>query len=250
MPTRAEPAARGLVVVALLVSAFYGARAGWARWHVCVDGFDTAECLRVQDHLYDYWVPTAPWTPIEGAALNEGISLLALGLAIVLLGWWAGGALTVRDGAWIGRKRLGVRLIGLPAAASWIWAGVLTARSGVTGEVNELGSLVGVGVSAFGTAISLVLAGLAWGVEQVGSARVAARRMVVACVLLTLAHPLPELVLTGLVYSSHDANPGDGLVRSAMLALCAIALALPARTWRVSPRVTVGAVPSAADDAR
>jgi len=38
----------------------------------------------LQDHLYDYAFPAEPWVPIADAAQREGLSYLALGLAIVL----------------------------------------------------------------------------------------------------------------------------------------------------------------------
>ncbi|MDD9204850.1 hypothetical protein PU560_00055, partial [Georgenia sp. 10Sc9-8] len=66
---------------------------------VCfVDGMESDRCQLIQDHRYDYELPAEPWVPIHGAAQLEGVSYLALGLALLAVTAAMGGRWYVRAG--------------------------------------------------------------------------------------------------------------------------------------------------------
>ena len=55
-------------------------------WPACRSGdFETAACLRVQDHHFDFVLPQDGWVPLGHVAVLAGLSLLLLGTAVTLL---------------------------------------------------------------------------------------------------------------------------------------------------------------------
>jgi hypothetical protein len=99
----------------------------WQRWAGdCPWGVvEGGSCDVMQDHLYDFVAPSAPWEPVGDAAQLAGWSLLLLGLVLVLLPW----ALT-------GRRPGIYSAVALVAAVlAQIAVGVATLRSGIAGSV-------------------------------------------------------------------------------------------------------------------
>src|SRR5262245_46068285 len=58
--------------------------AAWERWWPACprDGFESLDCQKLQDHLYDFQVPADPWVPVGDAAWLAGLSFLLLALAL------------------------------------------------------------------------------------------------------------------------------------------------------------------------
>ena len=222
---------RSVAVLLLGASAVLGAQAAWSRFAVCfVDAIPPVSglpadhvlaCFAMQDHLYDYREPHAPWMPIADAAQREGLSLLTLSAGVALV------AVTVAD-------RWFVRILGVVVAPLWIVAGVPTLLSGLAGEpvtYELLGGafewllflgppiMIGLGLRAVSPGFLMqewdwrrggddgLLVGLFW-------------------VAVTVAHPLVEFMLVLVLWSSHDTSPLSGLVRCAAVMIAALAVAM------------------------
>lgn len=224
---------RSVAVLLLGASAVLGAQAAWSRFAVCFVDTDppvtgapadhVLACFAMQDNLYNYREPHAPWVPIADAAQREGLSLLALSVAVALV------AMTVAD-------RWFVRVIGVVVAPLWLVQGIPTLLSGLAGEPVTYDAVVktlvwllllaapimiGLGLRAMSPDFSELgwdwrrgeddglLIGLFW-------------------VALVLAHPLVEFMAASLLWSSVDTSPLYGLIRcaAAMIAAAAVAATL------------------------
>lgn len=117
---------RYLVSLVLALSGAAAVAADVQRWHLaCTGGFDELDCLRMQDHSWDYAIPWDPWTPIGTSAHLMALSyallaVAALGLApAVVRAWWA----------WV---------VGVPFAAAFAVLAATTYESASAGRVVHL----------------------------------------------------------------------------------------------------------------
>ncbi|KAE8764723.1 hypothetical protein [Georgenia thermotolerans] len=220
--TRVGVAARIVAVLLLVTSAVTGLQAAWSRWAVCfvetvppVDGLPddrAAACEALQDERYDYFIPSDPWVPIADAAQREGLSYLALGLAVALV------AGTVAE------RRLARALyaaVGAAAGALWLGAGVPTLHSGLTAEPAAFDVPAVVALLAF--LMPLVTLGL--GIAAAGRGTREGRLEGLFWVAMTLAQPLPEFFLTLMLWSSYDSSPLTGFARCVAVGGAAVAVA-------------------------
>jgi hypothetical protein len=217
-----------VVAVALLgASAVLGLQAWWARFGVCfgnselpVPGMEVGSlgaCVDLQDHLYGYTLPSEPWVPIADAAQREGLSLLALGLAVALV------TLTVAD-RWV------IRLLAVAAGAAvgtmWLEVGVPTLLSGRAGEPVEHQVLVPVAPLVWLLPwVTIGLAVLAWKRGTAGLAR-DGRLFAVFWVVMTVAQVFPEFYITLALWASHDSSPLDGFLRCTAVGVAAVVVAV------------------------
>lgn len=204
--------------------AFLGAGAltvapAWIRWHdTCGPGLDTEACVIVQDHRFDYLLPSEPWEPIGATPLLIGLAhvLLAVGLTLlfavdrspawarllqaVLVGSVLGVAIVTLASAALGHP-IGCEWVGIPLLLSPLIVATLL--------VEQLAQDVA----------DWVMPGWAW----CGWA-----------IVVVLANPLLQFVLTTILlggYESYDTPPWDGLLSGAGFVVAGlIVLAGPART--------------------
>jgi hypothetical protein len=226
---RVAVSVRALAVVALLASAVLGFQAAWSRWSVCFVGGappvaglpedGAGGCGALQNHLYDYTFPSEPWVPIADAAQREGLSLMVLGVAIVLV------SLSVVD-----RRSVWLLTVagGAAVGTTWLAAGIPTLQSGLAGRPVDLGPSGA--VAALLLLVLLVPVGLAvlsW--KQGAAGRDPdGRLLAVFWLAMAVAQPLPEFFVTLMLWSSHDSSPLSGFYRCAVVAVgaCAVAATL------------------------
>ena len=145
-------------------------------WPACRPGdFETAACLRLQSHTYDFVVPSAPWVPVGHASVLAGLSLLLLGLAVTGL------PLLLRPG----RRPVLAWLLCAVLGLSQLLAGVSTVASGLLGRaVGELGTPF-VAFVLLGWPVALTLTSIL----MVGRVRRPAAGWLLLIVLLTASTP-------------------------------------------------------------
>ncbi|MDH2416222.1 hypothetical protein [Nocardioides sp. CER19] len=200
--------------------------AAWQRWWpACHRGrFDVARCVRLQDHEYDYLVPSDPWTPVGGAAELGGIGLILL----------AGAALLLPLALVPPSHRVLRSLVALVPAASLALVRAQTFLSGRAGHV--------VGVPFLPWAVAVWL--LAWpfaltmwaGAQLLRQPGGRSRGDLASALLVAGATPLPTLLILGPAaasYSSYDTAPWSEAVTAPLLLLAAATLWIPAATERV-----------------
>ncbi|WP_152231605.1 hypothetical protein [Georgenia ruanii] len=207
-----------MAVVLLATSTVTGLQAAWSRWAVCYVDADpplgglpddrAAACEALQDHRYDNTLPTDPWAPIADAAQREGVSYLALGLAVVLV------AVTVRD------RRL-VRAVGAAVGVMWLALAVPTLRSGLAGE--PVGSDLPAGVAPLAFVMPFITLTLAAFAAARGTRD--GRLEGLFWVTMTAAQPLPEFFVTQMLWSSYDSSPLAGFVRCVAVVGAGLAVA-------------------------
>jgi hypothetical protein len=224
--TRVVVVVRVLAVLLLVGSAVTGFQAAWTRYSVCFVGGDppvsglpedgAGGCVALQDHLYDYTVPSEPWAPIADAATWEGVSLLALGLGVVLVsatvaGRWLTWLLATAAGAAVG--------------AMWLSMGVPTLLSGLADEPVYWGPSFIIGQLFFFVPwFTVGLAVFAWQRATAGTDP-DGRPVAVFWAAMTVALPLSEFFITLMLWSSHDSSPLTGLFRCAAVVVAAVAVA-------------------------
>lgn len=216
--TRAELVARIAAVLLLTTAAATGLQAAWSRWAVCYVDVDppvsglpaarAAACEALQDHLYDYTLPSDPWVPIADAAQREGLSYLALGLAVALV------AVTIAD-RWL------VRAAGAAVGAMWLALGVPTLRSGLAGE--PVGPDLPAGVGALFFLMPFVTLALAAFAASRGTGDGWGEALF--WVAMALAQPVPEFFITLMLWGSYDSSPLTGFARSVVVIGAAVAVA-------------------------
>jgi hypothetical protein len=210
-------------VVLLGASVVLGWQAAWSRFGVCFVGGDpplagvpedrTLACFAMQDHLYDYDAPADPWVPIADAAQREGLSLIALGVGVGLVslsltGRWFVRLLSVAGGAVF--------------AAAWVGMGLPVLRSGLAGEPVGFDDWLSASSLTLLTLLAApALAVLAW---RHGGRD--GRIVAVFWAAMTVAQPLPELIITLSLWGSHDTSPLNGLFRCVAVAVAAVAVAV------------------------
>ena len=220
--TRAGFVARVVAVLLLSTSAVTGLQAAWARWAVCyvdaappVDGLPddrATACVVLQNDLYDYTLPSDPWVPIADAAQREGLSYLALGLAVVLV------AVTVAERRPARAVHAGV---GVAVGVMWLAVGIPTLQSGLAGEAVGFDLPAVVAPLAF--LMPVITLGL--GIAAAGRATRDGRLDGLFWVAMTLAQPVPEFFLTLMLWSSHDSSPLTGFARCVAVLGAAVAVA-------------------------
>jgi hypothetical protein len=241
---------RVVAVLLLATSAVLGWQAAWSRWSVCfvggqppVDGLPedgAGGCVALQDHLYDYSFPSEPWVPIADAAQREGVSLLALGIAAVLVSLTVGGRWFI----WVLAMAAGAAV-----GTMWMVAGVSSLLSGRAGEpVTVDPQILRASVIWLGPWITACLAGLAWQRANASSSMrqwkpgtaADGRLLAVFWVAMTAAQPLPEFFITLMFWNSHDSSPLEGFFRCTAVTVAAVAVAAtlipPSRRSRFVPR--------------
>lgn len=207
--------------VALLgASVVLGWRAWYARFGVCVGGAPPVDlpadqpqwwCTYMQDHLYDQYMPSVPWVPIDGAARLEGMSLIALGVGVAVVavsfvgGRWFVWPLNVAGGMGLG--------------AAWVGMGVPVWRTALAG-----GERVGFDdymTASFFTVLTIFATA---GMAVLSWHRGGRDGKVVAAfwAALTLAQPFPEYFLSMFLWGSHDTSPALGLLRCVLVALAGL----------------------------
>lgn len=205
-PTRrlAFSGAAALVAAGALLMA-----ASWTRWKgACGPGLDSVACLTVQDHRFDYVLPSEPAGSIGLTTLFAGAAyvLLAAGLALVFA-----------------------------AARSAVWArvlqGVLVGSALGTGLVTLLSAGAGHSIGYEWVIVPwlmgplLIATILADIVSQGDDDAVMSDRAWCAWAgALVLAHPIIEFMLTPMMvrYQSHDTTPWDGMVGGAAFVLAGL----------------------------
>lgn len=184
-------------------------------WPACqLGGFDTAECLRLQDHRYDFAGPSAPWTPVGAAAELQGVATLLLAVAVLFLP----GLLTGR------RPRPPYILAAVLVSAGFAVDALATWLSGRAGELVTLPWPWPLGL----------LWVIAWPALLFGSAvadtsvplRVWTGRWAVVVCLLASTTFITQLLLAPMFlgYSSYDTTPWSEVVTGALLITAAVFL--------------------------
>lgn len=197
-------------VVLLGASAWFGFVAGGRRWGPCRGFFESHECLVAQSHETAH---------LPELGIPEGISWLLLGGALLLL-------------ALLGGMPRGWRAAALTVGPVYALVGVDELRSvGQTdvllGPAPAMSVLDGlIALAAFCAPLVMVGVGV---VLLVGSGRASGSRwrhpdlpLALAWLAMVVGWPLTEYFLLSFVYTSHDAPPGTGLLRSAMTVIAAV----------------------------
>ena len=216
-----------VVVVAsgalLVLAGLLSVQAARLRWSgPCAGSFDDPTCITVQDHLYDYLLPSDPWVQIPGAAELAGVSHLLVAGALALL------SCTVRMRHW-------VRAVLVLLIVAYSAVGLATLISGRRGQATAL--------LLDGGTTSLILMMTSWGLAFVVLAAyvnddwfggpLPRWSWLVISGALVLATPLPEyfLVVIAVGYGSHDTHPWTGAWSGGMflVAGCAVLAGLCAQ---------------------
>ncbi len=205
---------RYLVSLVLALSGAAAVAADVQRWHLaCTGGFDELDCLRMQDHSWDYAIPWDPWTPIGTSAHLMALSyallaVAALGLApAVVRAWWA----------WV---------VGVPFAAAFAVLAATTYESASAGRVVHLpGTVAALNVYSLAWPVGLLLVAVV-GHLPLRSSLLTGRRVTIAAVLLALTAPLALYFVSSfaVLYGSHDTSPWDVAVGGLLTVAAAVAL--------------------------
>lgn len=202
-------------VVGLLgAGAWYGFVAGGRRWGPCTEGFDTPGCVAAQTHETQH---------LPELGHPEGISLLLLGGAMLLL-------------ALLGGMPRGWRMAALTVGPVYALVGldelrhvgrVLTPGPAEPSLLDPLFALAVLAAPCVMVAVGALLLARSASVPRPRGLH-PERPLALAWFAMVVGWPLTEFFVLSLVYASHDAPPGTGLLRSAM-AMAAAALVL----WHV-----------------
>ncbi len=223
--------ATGLTVLAGLLFVVAGGlsiMAARLRWGpACSDGFDTVPCVLIQDHRYDYLLPTEPWDPIPGAAELAGMSYVLVAVAIALV------FAAVRSAWW-------VRLLQALLVLSVLFVGVTTVLSGRAGVPVEPATSVAASLMPLwmvAPPMALMILFTRWALGPEDGGLLPAFAWASWAGLLVLATPLPEYFVISLAvgYTSHDTTPWTGAASGVLLVLAGIVL-LAGLAWNLMQR--------------
>lgn len=196
-------------------------------WPACRFGdFDTAACLRLQDHRFDFLFVRAPWSPLGNAAELAGLGMLLLAAAMGMLPW-----LVLQDRSRLTAALSAVLSLALvPVAATQLFSG----RAGRVVEVPALDMATVVWVFVWPVAL-VTLAIVAVTEQGAGALQVGGRLLLFGSLLL--ATPVPQILLPPVMtgYISHDTSPWAEAVIGVLLLAAAVA-AWPATAQARSPR--------------
>ena len=196
-----------------LAGALSVAAAAQRWWPACKGGdFDAVGCLELQDHLYDYVAPTAPWVPVGSAAQLAGAAMVLLAVGVTLLPW-----------LWLPRRPLVCLAVAVPALAV-LFIGGLTWSAGLSHEATAGGMGPTILVWSFGLPVALAMAAATSRDDH--TPQRTTRWRVVITVLVAMATPLAEFVFGPMLvgYRSHDSTPWTEAVTGVLLvtAGCAV----------------------------
>lgn len=211
-----------VLVVGSGVLMIVSARERW--WPACrLRNFEAPDCLRLQDHQYDFMAPAQPWVPVGAAAQVGAGALLLLGLALLFLPWLLGGD-----------PRPAVTLpLGALLAAAMLAIAVATGWSGFSGRVFEVPGLVCAYWLWVVTPIALVVT--VFCSERTDPSPGIPWRLVVA-VLISASAPLGEFfIASALLGSSYDTTPWSEAVSGTFLVAAGLALWPATRSRSSSP---------------
>jgi hypothetical protein len=215
-----------------LAGALWVAAAVQRWWPACPrSDFDSAACIELQDHLYDYVAPTAPWVPVGNAAELAGVAMVVLAFGVAVLPW-----------LWEPVRPLACLAVAVPAVAVLL-VGVWTWRAGLTHEV--VGGAVLPAILVWSFVLPLALSAAAVATSRDGRTPQRTRRWrVAAAVFLSLATPLAEVMFGPLLlgYMSHDSTPWTEIMTGTLLVAAAGAVwPATARSPRGAPHLPVEA---------
>lgn len=196
-----------------LAGALWVAAAAQRWWPACKLGdFDAVGCLKLQDHLYDYVAPTAPWVPVGSAAQLAGVAMALLALGVTLLPW-----------LWLPSRPLVCLAVAVPALAVLLIGGS-TWNAGLTHEALAVGVVPTILVWSLGLPIALAMAAAASRDDH--TAQRTTRWRVVITVLIAMATPLAEVIFAPILvgYMSHDSTPWTGAVTGVLLVTAGFAV--------------------------
>ncbi|WP_166872734.1 hypothetical protein [Salinibacterium sp. ZJ450] len=179
--------------------------------------------LSIEDHLFDYSFPSAPWEPIGTAAelFGVGTLLLAFGVLVMPLGVLAETRADSRRGL-AGFVVVVEVVLAFLVAGSFGVHGAHALVSGLTGTPSPLQHSSALGLVGLVGLIALILL---WGRKSQAAA--------VACVFLIgstgLGHILATYVIAPLIAGiSHDTTPWSETVVAASTAAAGVAMLIAA----------------------
>ncbi|GIG38752.1 hypothetical protein [Cellulomonas phragmiteti] len=203
----------------LLASAtLFVAAAAQRWWPACPRGsFDSEECLRLQDHQFDYLVPSDPWTPVGNAAQYAGVAMLLLAGAAAVLPF-----LLMRT-HW---SRVPIAVV---VAAAVAVPGAQTWASGVAGSAQPAWAGLAAGL-VWGVGVPALL--IAWMVTRGRPDRPRTVWTTALAGALIASTPVPAWLLGLMVagYVSHDTAPWSEAGIAVPLVVAGVLV------WKVSPR--------------
>lgn len=223
---------KGWTATLLLVSGFGSILAAAERWlPACGPGrLSSVACTRVESHLYDFTVPSAPWRPLGHAAALQGFALLLLALAAVTLTPLLLGV----------RRPLTAWLTGGAFGAAFALVGAQTLLSGRAGSVV---TVPGTGTAAVATTLvwPLALIAVLLSLPVTGQPSIGWRAA--AAVSLLAASPVgASLVAAATVpVAAYDTVPWTEAVGGLATILAGLAL-LPIRPPRWRPALPLPAL--------
>ena len=222
-----EPLARsktthmGLAASTLLAAAGVLAIAAAAQrwWSACeIGAFDTSSCLRLQDNAYNYTVPSDSWVPVGSAAELQGVAMLFLAIAVLLLP----AALTGR------RPRL---VLSIAAVVVSVGIAVSAAVTWLSGYAGQVVTMPGMWLPVMLWWLGLpALVGASFAFASVGPVpvRVGVQRWAVVACVLASTPPVTQLFVAPMLsfYQSHDMIPWSEAVGGMLLIGASVFLAL------------------------
>ena len=220
-----EPLARsktthmGLAASTLLAAAGVLAIAAAAQrwWSACeIGAFDTSSCLRLQGNDYNYTVPSDSWVPVGSAAELQGVAMLFLAIAVLLLP----AALTGR------RPRLVLSIAAVVVSVGIAVSAAVTWLSGYAGQVVTMPGMW-LPVMLWWLGLPALVAASAASAGPV-PVRVGVQRWAVVACVLASTPPLPQLFVAPMLffYQSHDIIPWSEAVGGMLLIGASVFLAL------------------------
>ena len=196
-----------------LAGALWVAAAAQRWWPACKRGdFDAVGCLELQDHLYDYVAPTAPWVPVGSAAQLAGVAMALLAVGVASLPW-----------LWLPRRPLVCLAVAVPALAVLLIGG-LTWNAGLSHEATAGGMGPTILLWSFGLPIALAMAAATSRDDH--TPQRTTRWRVVVTVLIAMATPLAEFIFAPMLvgYLSHDSTPWAEAVTGVLLVMAGCAV--------------------------
>ena len=191
----------------LLAGGLWAAAAAERWWPACRPGeLTSTACGLVQDHRFDYVVPSAPWEPIGRTAEYAGAGYLALALAFAALAW--------------GRPRRFALPLAATVALATATVGVTTLLSGLQ-DRPVAPSFGGLGLLVWALAGPFVVVALCTTPTRAGRRARGAVGGLLTGTALALATPIPGYLLAPTFLGSYDTPAWGGGVEVVALALAA-----------------------------
>ncbi|MEO7754678.1 MAG: hypothetical protein ABIS35_14820 [Terracoccus sp.] len=206
--------ARVAVSLLLVAAGLLMAAASWQRWWpACRLGdFDALACIPLQDHLYDFILPTDPWVPIGNAAQLSAVGLLVWAFALALVPLLVPGS---RPGR-LTRVLSAVMGVGVAMMAAFTW---VSGQAGRAVTVDWLHPVIA-GLLILWP-VAMVVATVPPHLRAPGPPN---RWLLVTVGLLVGSAPLPSYFVVPVIvgYASHDSTPWEEAVVGLMLVAAAL----------------------------